>query len=1145
MGRVDPDPDDDGEVVTGHMSHKQRAIEKFRQGFDLVRQGKSLAEAVLLLEDAIRLRPRIPRYHYVAGNAYRALERFQQAFRHYSIAIDLGDRDPLYFAARGVCLRKLRRYAGALEDLSIAIEMDPAEASHWFNRGLVYFEREDLAKAEADFTHIVDRLAKTASGSKFSYRALYNRANCRRRMGLLLLAIDDLRLATALEPANPVANDALGLALCDTGDFEAAFMAFSRALEAAPSHWMFLAHRGLAQYHTGKLAEALVDLDMSVRLITRDTPGYDAETRPTLVPVALLQGSLEGSPTIEDVRAALHDTPFVVDEVESAVPLDGALGLRDAPPPPFVVHVPEPEEASPQFHRANTLLALSNLWGAAQDAAVSIASALRFVRSEAAMLREAAEASGAPLAAGPGEVEEYGAGMPSGREKGAPPEFVGTETSVVAWMPVHEAVTAKAEHHFFPAASTPTRDSEEDEADGLTQPAVALSTKPRQGMAVIPLPSQSELEAAHVTGVDAAASLARRLHTAGLVVQAAGAWGAAERCFAAAVAVQPDHQASRYHRALMLHALGWHKMAERELSVVLKLVSEGGLGDGGIVRVPASEGGVSLDAPMQRPAARRRLFEARALVRQALGLHAEAIADFDAALDAMEEQDEAATVAQERIASQPAPELGESNPDGLGGRIFNGDLWLTPVPPSVRGECEYHRAVSLLSLQPPSIAEALEGLQRSISGGFDRSEAWDKVAAGQLLLGRLKAAVRAYSESCKRAPRSSHYVCRRAQCYREMGESSLAVEDLTHALGLLSDEEDLFATQAAVDSEDVLLPVSGPAAASRAAESQLRNGSGPLLLGQQAQGAVPHPGHLTEGLEAQRMNLAAERGRLLFLRGLCKYDLDDFNGSLEDLNAALREPLERSQRGAALYAAGIANANTDDYDEAEKFFARAIREDPGAPGEERLQRVHERAKALQMLGKHPDAVREFTRVIELNPHNGKTRGCKSCCCFVPPYDRAAHAYFRRGFSFKALKNYKAAAEDLETARALDPENPALAVNYRGIHAVETVILCAAGEEPTFGPVMERHAPASEGTHRVLSHTAVAGVRSIEEATPVTHQRHVEPGRHALALAERRAAGKTGPLSPLHVRHGVPLQAADLEHGRAGVIDTWGSLLPSN
>jgi tetratricopeptide (TPR) repeat protein len=850
------------------------------------------------------------------------------------MAIEIGDKDPLYFAARGVCLRKMRRYAEALEDLSIAIEMDPAEVSHWFNRGLVNFEREDLSRAEADFSRACsnDTGIGTATG-KYAYRALYNRANCRRRMGLYGMAINDLQDAVKMEPGNPAANDALGLVMCDVGDFEEALRAFGRALDAAPGHWMFLTHRGLSLYHLGRLEEAKSDLDLAVRIVSRD-------------------------------RTVL----------ERQVPVGGET-----------VVIAFSEETEPQFHRANVLLAQGNLTEAGSDIAAAVAGALHAVRDAADVkmgTKPVQPASSFHEARGVGGQEESdgveGATVPfaaaeSLQAKRPPQEFIGREAAAVGRGPSPKGRQSQEGEAAAEAASG---------SDGMEASSAAGEGSGDAPM-VIPLPTEAELAAAVASSAESLGALTRRLHSAGLILQASTAWAAAERCFAAAAAVSPGHLASRYHRALMLHVLGWHASADRELSEVMDRAAEAAEASSRST-LPGSEGGVSLDAPMRRPAARRKLLEARALVRQALGHHEEAVDDFGAALEAMDEQQEMAEQAETVLAAQEAAGAGGLDAaDGVerGGRAdltgghdsagmateagaaagggggpegvrFSGQLWLTPVAPQVRGECEYHRAVSLLSLHPPQVEEALRALQFAVKSGFDGPETWDKVAAAQLLLGRIKAAISAYSEGLKREPTSHHFLARRAQCKRESGDSASAVEDLTDALTLL---EGGAAAEPHIRRSAQTQP--GPDAASAVAEAALRKGSKPSAI---------------DSRHAQAVATAKEAGRLLFIRGLCRYDTDEFGPALEDFEMALGTPVQSSVRAAIHYAAGIAQANSDEYDLAVLAFEHSLTEEGDEPsGEEQLQRLHELAKSFQMLDRHEDAITYFDQVIGMNPHNGK------------------------------------------------------------------------------------------------------------------------------------------------------------------------------
>lgn len=57
-----------------------------------------------------------------------------------------------------------------------------------------------------------------------------------------------------------------------------------------------------------------------------------------------------------------------------------------------------------------------------------------------------------------------------------------------------------------------------------------------------------------------------------------------------------------------------------------------------------------------------------------------------------------------------------------------------------------------------------------------------------------------------------------------------------------------------------------------------------------------------------------------------------------------------------------------------------------------------------MCEDHESAITDFDTVIKKNSKN-------------------AHAYFRRAFSHKSLKNYTHSVEDFEKAKELDPDNP--------------------------------------------------------------------------------------------------------------------------
>ena len=78
-------------------------------------------------------------------------------------------------------------------------------------------------------------------------------------------------------------------------------------------------------------------------------------------------------------------------------------------------------------------------------------------------------------------------------------------------------------------------------------------------------------------------------------------------------------------------------------------------------------------------------------------------------------------------------------------------------------------------------------------------------------------------------------------------------------------------------------------------------------------------------------------------------------------------------------------------------------------------------KVCQMRHKYSEAVDYYTRTIELDPSN-------------------AHAFFRRAWTHKALRDYMAAGEDFEIAKGMRPHDPNFSLEYKQIQALEFVVV---------------------------------------------------------------------------------------------------------
>ena len=165
--------------------------------------------------------------------------------------------------------------------------------------------------------------------------------------------------------------------------------------------------------------------------------------------------------------------------------------------------------------------------------------------------------------------------------------------------------------------------------------------------------------------------------------------------------------------------------------------------------------------------------------------------------------------------------------------------------------------------------------------------------------------------------------------------------------------------------------------------------------------------------------------QLFYKLGLVLYADKKYKKSVTMLKQALAHKPYLTYEPDIYYHLGLGYARQQKFEKAIWPLSRCIDRMPTE-----VKYLHERAKAQQMIELHEEAVKDFSKVIKLNGKN-------------------AHAFFRRAFSLKALKQFAEAADDFEKAKSLCPMNPALVVNYKKLKDVSCIVLCEPGEEPNF------------------------------------------------------------------------------------------------
>jgi tetratricopeptide (TPR) repeat protein len=168
-------------------------------------------------------------------------------------------------------------------------------------------------------------------------------------------------------------------------------------------------------------------------------------------------------------------------------------------------------------------------------------------------------------------------------------------------------------------------------------------------------------------------------------------------------------------------------------------------------------------------------------------------------------------------------------------------------------------------------------------------------------------------------------------------------------------------------------------------------------------------------------------GKAMHLLGVVQYNLKKFSEASHSFKISLANRAAETVKVRLYYQRGCALAHLKKYERAYESLKKALKHRCSVESRDYILILHERAKCLQMLTRHHEAIDDFNKVIALFPTDDR-------------------AIFRRGWSYKATKCFDLAAEDFEDAKLLAPDCPYYQLKYRGIRDIEVVVLVLPGNE---------------------------------------------------------------------------------------------------
>ncbi len=215
-------------------------------------------EALVLLDQALKLDSRNARIWAKHGQILRRLDRYEDALASYSRSVEL---DPTYAWAwngRGLTLSGLGRHEEALYSFQQAAAADPEDVWYWYNHGdeLIMLSRFEEALRVLDQALALNPL-HTESWSK--------RGQALRRMGQLQEALAAYDQALKINPEHDYAWNGRGLALYALGHREEALASYQRATQQDPTVMLYYINQVEVLLDMQRKSEALQVVDAALK----------------------------------------------------------------------------------------------------------------------------------------------------------------------------------------------------------------------------------------------------------------------------------------------------------------------------------------------------------------------------------------------------------------------------------------------------------------------------------------------------------------------------------------------------------------------------------------------------------------------------------------------------------------------------------------------------------------------------------------------------------------------------------------------------------------------------------------------------------------------------------------------------------------
>jgi len=184
--------------------------------------------AVKLYGQVIDSEPDFWSAYYERGEAYAALQKYENAVDDYNHVIDIEPNFALVYMARAIAYEQLNDHEHALEDSNKALELKVSDDFVYFTRGRAYLGLKEYEKSIADFTYWIDLNPKKFAVAYFlRSRAYYAVSN-------LKGVIADLDVFIEMQPKSAAVLADRAFVQRLLGNYDEAISDYTKAIELKP-----------------------------------------------------------------------------------------------------------------------------------------------------------------------------------------------------------------------------------------------------------------------------------------------------------------------------------------------------------------------------------------------------------------------------------------------------------------------------------------------------------------------------------------------------------------------------------------------------------------------------------------------------------------------------------------------------------------------------------------------------------------------------------------------------------------------------------------------------------------------------------------------------------------------------------------------